>query len=462
MSFEQILSTVWRRRRLFGLAFLACLAVVVVVTFALPKTYKATATVYVGANSEVNKALAFDTTLGEQLTRTYATLAGNPNVADEARQKMPYGFTRDELLSKMSFTPVERTQLLEISAEGDSPEQAQTIANTYTDTFVARNDVALAQGATQAKITVSEPASKPTSPAKPNPPLYIGLGAFLSIFVALGVVLLRDRLEDRLEIDPDDNSVLGHQVIGRIPDGNWARSDFRPQLDDAFELMKTNLDFGAGTRSQVTLVTSAAADEGKSSIALGLASTFFAHGETVVLLEADLRRPGIAAVRTGVPVKRASVGLTNYLAGQAERREIVNPYGKDRGMDVIWSGPLPEKPSALLQSPRFARLVAALSSDYDRVIIDSPPAALGADVSMLAAVADTTVLVIDAQRPKRSLAQAAVSQLETVQATALLIALNRMRRTGLASAGYYPYRTEDTVSNSDGKSKSRRRRGAGV
>jgi tyrosine-protein kinase len=459
VSFEQILATVWRRRRLFAAAFIACVAIVVVITLALPKSYKATATVYVGANPEVNKALTFDTNLGEQLTRTYATLAGNPNVAEEARANLPYHFTRDQLLSKMSFAPVERTQLLEISAEGDSPEQAQTIANVYTSTFVQRNDAALAQGNSQAKVVVSEAASKPTSPSKPNPPLYIGLGTFLSIFVALGVVLLRDRLEDRLEIDADENTVLGHPVIGRIPDGNWSRSDFRHQLDDAFELMKTNLDFASGDPSEVTLVTSAAAGEGKSSIALGLASTAFAHGETVVLIEADLRRPGIATVTTGIPVTRSATGLTNYLAGQAERREIINPYGKERGLDVIWSGPLPQKPSAMLQSPRLARLITGLRSEYDRVIIDSPPAAVGADVSMLAAVADTTVLVIDAQRTRRSLARAAVSQVETVRPTALLIALNRVRLSGLASASYYPYRSEEKATNSDGHAEVRRRRG---
>jgi capsular exopolysaccharide synthesis family protein len=462
VSFDQILSTVWRRRGLFAAAFFACLLVVVLITVTLPKTYKATATVYVGANPEVSRALAFDTTLGEQLARTYSTLAGNPNVAEAANQNLPYDFTRDELLGKMSFTPVERTQLLEISAEGDSPEQAQTIANTYATTFVQRNDAALASGGTQAKITVSEPASEPTSPAKPNPPLYIGLGAFLSIFVALGVVLVRDRLEDRLEIDPDEATLLGHSIVARIPDGNWARADFKPQLDDAFELMKTNLDFGAGKPSEVTLVTSASAGEGKSSIAIGLASTAFAYGESVVLIEADLRRPGIAAVATGVPVKRSSVGLSNHLVGQADRREITKPYGKSEGMDVIWSGPLPEKPSALLQSPRLARLITSLRADYDRVIIDAPPAAVGADASVLAAIADTTVLVIDAQDTKRSQARTAVSQLETAHATALLIALNRVRSSGLASSAYYHSRSEERASNSDGHTSSRRRRGTRV
>jgi uncharacterized protein involved in exopolysaccharide biosynthesis len=82
MSADQIAAALWRRRLLFVAAFLACLAAIVIVTFSLPKAYKATATLYVG-DKQTNKALEFNSSLGETLTRTYSTLAGNPNVADQ-------------------------------------------------------------------------------------------------------------------------------------------------------------------------------------------------------------------------------------------------------------------------------------------------------------------------------------------------------------------------------------------
>src|ERR671924_452709 len=117
MSIEQIGSLVWRRRLAFVVTLVACVVAVVVVTYQLPKSYQATATLLVGS-SEVEKTAVVDSGLGEQLARTYTTLAGNPNVADEVRAALPLQLSRSELLGRMSFAPVERTRLLQISAEG--------------------------------------------------------------------------------------------------------------------------------------------------------------------------------------------------------------------------------------------------------------------------------------------------------------------------------------------------------
>src|SRR5687767_2898747 len=137
MSLEQIASILWRRRLLFALTFLACVAAVVVVTYRLPKSYEATATLLVGGK-ETQTDLPLDTGLAERLTRTYTTLAGNPNVADEVRQELPLELSRSELLDRMSFSPVERTQLLQIRAEAPSRSEAQQIANTYAAVFQGR------------------------------------------------------------------------------------------------------------------------------------------------------------------------------------------------------------------------------------------------------------------------------------------------------------------------------------
>jgi len=133
MSLAEITSALWRRRLLFAVTLLACFAVVALITAAVPRVYRATATVYVGTDTP-----NLGTDQGEQLARTYTTLAGNPNIAQAALSALHLGLTRQQLLDKMSFTPVERTQLLEISAEDQSPSKAQSIANTYSNTFASR------------------------------------------------------------------------------------------------------------------------------------------------------------------------------------------------------------------------------------------------------------------------------------------------------------------------------------
>ena len=106
MSLADITNALWRRRLLFAATALACFAVVALITAAVPRIYRATTTVLVGTNTP-----NLGTDQGEQLTRTFTTIAGNPNMAQQVLGQLHTGLTRQELLDKMSFTPVERTQL---------------------------------------------------------------------------------------------------------------------------------------------------------------------------------------------------------------------------------------------------------------------------------------------------------------------------------------------------------------
>ena len=127
-----------RRRTVFLSTALACFAATVALTLALPPRYDATATLFVGERKTGDATLAFDTNVGEQLARTYTTLAGHPGMADVVRGRLQPPPTRQELLERMTFTPVERTQLLQITARGQSAEEAARLANTYSETFIDR------------------------------------------------------------------------------------------------------------------------------------------------------------------------------------------------------------------------------------------------------------------------------------------------------------------------------------
>ncbi len=437
MNLDQIAATLWRSRVFFVAALLACLTAVVAVTFLLPKTYKSTATLFVGVNKEVNEALAFDTQVGEQLARTYTTLAANPNVAEDARKRLPFDMSRKELLDRMSFAPVERTQLLEITAEAGSQEQAQQLANTYADAFVDRVGSQYAKGETQTKISVNEPAAVPPRAAKPNPPLYIGLGALLSLLTAGGVVLLRDRIDNRLRVAEDDDVVLDEPVMARIPDMASKHGEDRLQMNDAFRLLKTNIDFFDEGRAQVVLVTSPSPVEGKSTVCGQLALAAAADGERVVLIEADLRRPGLGNTMLGERLQHSDTGLTNYLVGAADVDSIVTPQPGLPGLHVIWAGPLPPNPSSLLGSARLRALIEDLRVDFDRIVIDTPPMSVGADSSVMVRVADGALYVIDTRKTKRSTAQAGLNQLDKARAKVLGVVLNRVSVGSGDTYGYY-------------------------
>lgn len=437
MTIDQIAATLWRRRFLFFAVLAACLGAVVVGTLSLPKTYKTSTTLFVGVNKEVNDALAFDTNIGEQLARTYTALAANPNVADLAVKELDFGISREKLLNRMSFAPVERTQLLDISAEGGSPEEAARLANTYANVFVAHVDAQFARGDTQTKIAINEPAVRPTRPSKPNPPLYIGLGALLSLLLATGAALLRDRLDNRIRVESDEDSVLDQPVVARIPDIVNKRGEASLVASDAFRLLKTNIDFADEKETQVLMVTSPGPEEGKSTVVSQLGVTAVSDGEKVVLIEADLRRPGLASTVVGQGFDHSTVGLTNYLVGVADEERIITPQPGLPGLDVIWAGPLPPNPSSLLRSQRLATLIEHLRLEYDRVIFDTAPISVGADASVMVSRMDAALFVVDARRTKRSTAQAGLNQLEKARARVLGVVLNRSSDGSGEAYGYY-------------------------
>ena len=454
MSIDQVASILWRRRRVFLLTLAACVTAVVAVTLVLPKSYKATATLLVGSNNQLET-----TDLLDQITRTYATLAGNPNVAEEVARALPRPMTRDELLAKMSFVPIQSTSLLQISAEASTPQDAKTIANTYAQTYVARvqSDIDRTK-AQRTTLTLSEPAVAPSSPAKPNPPLYIGLGTLLALLIAFAVALLRERLDTRLRVAAEDDTLLGQPILVRLPRFSERELERPRDVSDRFALLKTNLDFLNDRPARVVMVTSAGVGEGKSTVSASLAAACAADGERVVLVEADLRRPALEqtmALRSDA--HRSNVGLTNYLVGAADVDEVLQSQHGHRGLDVIWSGPHPPNPSALLGGARLDPLLTLLRERYDRIVIDTAPISVAADSSILASKIDGSIFVVDESRTKRTDAQASLNQLAKVRANVLGVVLNRSA-LDLGESAYYYYRAPGESAAEDGKASARRRR----
>lgn len=433
MSIDQLAAILWRRRRSFLVAFALCVAAVVAATLSLDKTYEATATLFVGEPTSQQEFV--DTRLVEQHTRTYATLAANPNSAAVVAEQLPFGLERDELLQRLTFTPVERTQLLQITAEGTTPEESQAIANAYAETFAERMSDLFADGQAPAAISLNEPAVLPTAPSKPNPPLYIGFGILLSLFLALAFALLRERLDTRLRVAASDDEVLEQPIVARIPrfEGKDGRAD--RGVFDRFAILKTNLDFFDEHPARVVVVTSPGVSEGKSTVSANLALAAAADGERVALIEADLRRPGLASTVIADTVSRNPLGLSNYLVGAAQEEQILTAHPEYPGLAVIWSGMIPPNPTALLGSHRLDTLIDSLRLDFDRVIIDTCPISVGADASLIASRVDGALYIIDERSTKRAEAVAGLNQLRSVRARLLGVVLNRSSVVG--RDGYY-------------------------
>lgn len=449
MSVSEITSALWRHRLLFAITLVASLAVVVVITAVIPRTYRATATLFVGTDTP-----KLDTSQGEQLTRTYTSLAGNPNIAEAVLGALDVNLTRSELLGKMTFTPIERTQLVEISAEDRSAAEAQRIANTYSEVFTDQVNAAKATGQAPSTVAISQPAIEPTDPDRPDPPVYLGFGALLSLLLAAGVAVGADRLDRRVRIGPRDETLQGEVILARIPtllepsgrgDGSRSRLEDAARIlrSDAFRVLRTNLDLATvGRPARTILVTSPGQGEGKTTVAAQLALTVATDRERVAIVECDLRRRALDESGLGRRWERGSPGLAEYLNGDATIKQIVQSTPSMPGLNVVWAGAATAEPGPLLRSERLPELLESLRQGNDWVIIDTPPIAVGDDALIAGSFADGTVVVVNAEDTAASALAAGLSQLRKVRARMLGIVINHAPPAELDA---YRYLTEEPV-----------------
>ncbi len=409
MTPHDVLQMIWRRRRLALLTAVACFGVVVALVAILPRSYRATATLVANAPNA-------DAGLADQYARTYAALAGNPNVAAQVRDSLRFEISRRALLEHMSFIPVERTQLIEVSAEFGSPARAQTVANTYAGVFARRAQARIGANT----LRISELASRPTDPVRPNPPLYLGFGAILAVLLGAGAALLRDALDRRVRVGDADLSLHGAPIAGRIPAGKPGHDEL---VADAHRLLRATLDIEeAGDHGKIVVVTGATPQEDGATVAVGLAAVAAADGESVVLVEADLRRPGLhaglAALGSG---RRAEVGLAEFLAGEVSATAVVTRDPAVDGLRVVWAGGGSTPHTARVANERMRAFVHSLSLRYDRVVIAAPPVSVGADTAMLAGLGSATLLVVDTRVTSDDTARLQLERLRTFHAPGLAV-----------------------------------------
>ena len=209
-------------------------------------------------------------------------------------------------------------------------------------------------------------------------------------------------------------------------------TDPRSPAAEAYRTLRTNLTFAALDKPIETLVvTSAAPDEGKSTVLANLAVTMAQGERRVILLDADLRRPGLHEI-FGSANER---GLTTMIV---EETALDDPPLIDVGVENLWlvpSGPLPPNPADILGSRRMEEAIAALKARADVVLIDAPPVVAVTDAVVLGTKVDGVLLVVCAGRTRREHAQRARELLERVHVRIVGAVLNNAP-LGITLGGY--------------------------
>jgi polysaccharide biosynthesis transport protein len=431
MSAEQILRILWRRKLIVLAVTLVATTATYFVARSLPNVYSASATLFVGDRNQAgNDFEAIQS--GQVLARTYAELIQSRNVAVRVAAELPGADDAGAVLDRTEFKPVSDTQLVVITAEGDSPEEAADLANTYARVFTEYAEVSLTER-TQSDVSLADPASASGGPIRPRPALYTGVMLVLSLLLGAALALLRDRFDGRLGDDEEIARTFGLPVLGRIPRTRPIQRTEQFFLEH-FRVLFTNISFLRPKEPLSTiLVTSAGPAEGKSTTAFRLAQVIGEQGRRVLIVEADLRRPSLTALMDLDP--EPSTGLTHYLALEWSFEEVVHETSWSN-VFVVPAGAVPPNPATLLQPEMIQRVLRDATAWADFVIVDSPPLSAGADASILGHEVDGVLFLLNHRHTRRRQAMAAANQLRQARAPLAGIVINEVPTTDDTYAYY--------------------------
>lgn len=190
---------------------------------------------------------------------------------------------------------------------------------------------------------------------------------------------------------------------------------------EAYKTLRTNIEF-SGSDNKVIVLTSSTPNEGKSTVALGLAVSLCDNGKRVLFVDADLRKSVLIGRHR---VTKEVKGLSHYLSGQAEMNDVVCRT-QEPGLFVIFAGVVPPNPSELLGQKQFEQLIDRAREMYDYVIIDAPPLGSVIDAAVISRVCDASVFVVAANTVSYKYVRSVKEQLEKTGCPIIGVVLNKV------------------------------------
>ncbi len=378
-------------------AWIVLLAVAIGVTAAwsvtrlFPRRYEATATLFVGSNAPGGN-VATDiqyASLAQSLVTSYAELAESKRVAHEAARAA--GLEPSQVVGHVAAEAQPGVQILKLTASARAGALAARVANALAQALASRIETLSGSSATHVGVQVIDDATPSLRPVSPRPLLNLIVGGLAGLLAGIALALGRERLDERIRTVADAERELGLPVLGVIPKlrRRVRRADAlvrqaNPIVAEPFRSLAVTLASVARRSSyRCILITSARAKEGKSMVAAQLAVALAEDNRRIALVEGDLRRPSL---ERQFPAKDPRAPNVTLLAA--------NGAEPDAGRRVR----TPEVERALKQALRKS----------DLVLLDTPPALVVSDTSILARHADAVLLVVRANETTADEARAAV------------------------------------------------------
>ena len=346
-------------------------------------------------------------------------------------------------LKNASFT--EQNQNVQLSL---LKRQADTYRSQYEYILKRFNELSSEAGVQANNVSIVDRAPIPLVPVFPNVPLNMALALIAGILTSAALVFLRDRLFEGIRTPNDIAERIGLPLLGispNVPAGTNVvdqLNDAKTSISEAFSSVRTALSLASPDGlPKVIAFTSTREGEGKSTACYATALSLGRSGRSVIILDLDLRRPS----QHDFLSEARRVGMSDLLAGNARMEEVVQRSAA-ANVSIIPGGMIPPNPTELLDSARLDQVIAEAASQYDCVLIDSPPVLGLADAIIVGDRAKQIVYIVESGRNHARGISEALQRLGSANIHILGIVLSRFD-PGKAGYAYdysytYQYRYE--------------------
>lgn len=346
------------------------------------------------------------------------------------------------------------TQVARANAAGVSGVQSAAALSIERDQLLTEQaplqrrlqDLQVSAGLPGGDVQLLGTGPLPVTKVRPKPVRDAMVAGALGLVAGLGLALLREYLDDSLREKEDlERAMPGLPVLALLPrvphapsadhpllvtggDGNAAAAEAYRTLRTALHFVGRSAQAGQHLRSggdvgpAVLQLTSPNAGDGKTTVVGNVGMALAQVGQRVIIVDCDLRRARLHEL-FGLSAK---VGVTSVLTGRTSLASAVQPVPAQEGLSLLSAGPLPPNPAELVSLPSLGVLLDELRSQFDAVLVDSPPVLPVSDPVALAACVDSTVVVVRAGRTSKRDFQRAVELLRQADAPLVGALLNQV------------------------------------
>jgi capsular exopolysaccharide synthesis family protein len=334
--------------------------------------------------------------------------------------------------------------------------QAESNRQVYQSLLQQQKELRVISNSRTNNVQVMDQAEVPGAPFSPNARRDWFTAILAGLLVGLTLAFGLEYLDDTVKTPDDVTHRLRLPLLGLVPSVRGKRVPLLSEpvphdFGEAFRSLRTSLVFTSGAEGpRVVTVTSSQPLEGKTTTACNLGLVLALGGSRVLLIDGDLRRPGLHTVMGA----QNEIGLSHLLVGQARVREAVQKTSEPN-LFIIAAGRIPPNPSELLASDRMNALLANLrSGPFDWVIIDTPPVLAVTDAVIVARAVSGVVFVIGSEMTRRVHSERAIETLTSGKPGSIGVVLNRVDfdRNKYYYSRYYGYHYQNYYGTSAKKS----------